>query len=639
MEKAKWIWAADAAGSDVYAKFTQTFAAEKNAVLKISCDSNYCAFVNGKLAAFGQYADYPHFKVYDEIDISPFLKEGENRFTAVVWYYGVDSSTYVNNKAGLIYEIESNGKIAAYSSENTLSAKAEDFVCGRNKLITVQLGLSFCMDARFYDGFDRADFSPEGYKKSVIVAGMPDILHKNRIEKLVLSPVRKAACVNETKRIYDLGRESAGFLKCRLKAAAGEIVRVCYGEHLADGEVRRVIGDRDFSAELVGNGEFFEYFHPFRRLGCRYLQIEGACEVDYIGVADTDYPVKEIRRTFADPLLQKIYDVSVHTLRLCMHEHYEDCPWREQALYAMDSRNQMLCGYYAFGETRFPRANLELMSKAQKADKLLPLCFPAGTDTPIPFFSLIYLKEMREYAEYSGDLSLLKENFRLLEEIVGVFVSRMEENGLIAAFEGYWNFYEWSDGMDGVADGKLIPDVYKKSYDLPLNCFVVLALKDLKKIAAMTGNAFAFEGAAEKIRAAFPLFYVKEKGLYRTYLGKEEHFGKLTNYLAVLADPENPLNAGLIARLKADKTMEDVTLSMKVFEFDALLAADPANGAYVTEKIKEDYGFMLSRGATSFWETIKGEADFGGAGSLCHGWSAIPAYYLSRLCENEAKEN
>ena len=279
------------------------------------------------------------------------------------------------------------------------------------------------------------------------------------------------------------------------------------------------------------------------------------------------------------------------------------------------------------------------MSKAQKADKLLPLCFPAGTDTPIPFFSLIYLKEMREYAEYSGDLSLLKENFRLLEEIVGVFVSRMEENGLIAAFEGYWNFYEWSDGMDGVADGKLIPDVYKKSYDLPLNCFVVLALKDLKKIAAMTGNAFAFAGAAEKIRAAFPLFYVKEKGLYRTYLGKEEHFGKLTNYLAVLADPENPLNAGLIARLKADKTMEDVTLSMKVFEFDALLAADPANGAYVTEKIREDYGFMLSRGATSFWETIKGEADFGGAGSLCHGWSAIPAYYLSRLCENEAKEN
>ena len=35
---------------------------------------------------------------------------------------------------------------------------------------------------------------------------------------------------------------------------------------------------------------------------------------------------------------------------------------------------------------------------------------------------------------------------------------------------------------------------------------------------------------------------------------------------------------------------------------------------------------MLEQGATSFWETIEGEADFDGAGSLCHGFSAYPAY-------------
>lgn len=36
-----------------------------------------------------------------------------------------------------------------------------------------------------------------------------------------------------------------------------------------------------------------------------------------------------------------------------MHEHYEDYPWREQALYAFDSRNQALYGYYAFGNYDF----------------------------------------------------------------------------------------------------------------------------------------------------------------------------------------------------------------------------------------------------------------------------------------------
>ena len=39
---------------------------------------------------------------------------------------------------------------------------------------------------------------------------------------------------------------------------------------------------------------------------------------------------------------------------------------------------------------------------------------------------------------------------------------------------------------------------------------------------------------------------------------------------------------------------------------------------------------MLRNGATTFWETEKGEADFDGAGSLCHGWSAIPLYVINK---------
>ena len=39
-----------------------------------------------------------------------------------------------------------------------------------------------------------------------------------------------------------------------------------------------------------------------------------------------------------------------------------------------------------------------------------------------------------------------------------------------------------------------------------------------------------------------------------------------------------------------------------------------------------DWGHMLQHGATTFWETLKGAWDFDRAGSLCHGWSAIPLY-------------
>lgn len=86
-----------------------------------------------------------------------------------------------------------------------------------------------------------------------------------------------------------------------------------------------------------------------------------------------------------------VQDVSVNTLKKCMHEHYEDCPWREQAMYALDSRNQMLCGYYAFKGQDFQKENLLFIAKGQREDGLLSLCFPTGIDIPIPFFSLVYI--------------------------------------------------------------------------------------------------------------------------------------------------------------------------------------------------------------------------------------------------------
>jgi hypothetical protein len=47
----------------------------------------------------------------------------------------------------------------------------------------------------------------------------------------------------------------------------------------------------------------------------------------------------------------------------------------------------------------------------------------------------------------------------------------------------------------------------------------------------------------------------------------------------------------------------------------------------VFDTIADDWGHMLYRGATSFWETKDGAEAFGQAGSLCHGWSAIPVYF------------
>ena len=45
------------------------------------------------------------------------------------------------------------------------------------------------------------------------------------------------------------------------------------------------------------------------------------------------------------------------------------------------------------------------------------------------------------------------------------------------------------------------------------------------------------------------------------------------------------------------------------------------------KEMDEAWSAMLKAGATSFWEVSDEWKAFGNAGSLCHGWSAVPVYF------------
>lgn len=320
-----------------------------------------------------------------------------------------------------------------------------------------------------------------------------------------------------------------------------------------------------------------------------------------------------------------------------MHEHYEDCPWREQALYTLDSRNQMLCGYYVFGETRFARACLELISHGRRPDGLLSLCYPAGADFPIPIFSLVYFLQMWEYVEHSKDLVFLKEKYTFLKDLMSTFASR-SKNGLIPIFsDGQWNFYEWSYKLSGNIKCRL---------QAPLNAFYSLALKALGKIAEAVGNsadsALYLDMAKATGRAIAAEFYDDTAKLFKTFEKSSEDndvYSVLTNSLCLLCGAADGLNKENILKILTANGAADTglkvtpnTLSMNSFRYDALLKE---NREEYRDKVLEDidttYLSMLCNGATTFWETALGAADFGGAGSLCHGWSALPAYYYKIL--------
>lgn len=640
-KNAKWIWHTETPSPDEYGEFYTTFDYHGGALrLHVSADSNYAVYVNGSLAAFGQYADFPYDKVYDTVDITKYAKIGENHLAIIVWYYGITStSVYYKGNAALLFSLEEDSKILAQSDEKALCRMSRAYDNHKEKIITGQLGLSFSYNATREDDWMMGH--GEGMHQSFIVEQtLP--LRPRPCEKLTYEAPRFGTlikCFTETDVLYDLGTNEVGFLSLDMESEKEQTVIIAYGEHIEDGGVRRLIGNRDFSVEVTLKKGRTIYENPFRRLGCRYLEVfsEASVKVNAIAIVPTMYPITEKERPTLTDGEREIYDICVRTLRLCMHEHYEDCPWREQALYCMDSRNQMLLGYYAFGETRFPRANLELISKDAREDGLLSICYPITKDLVIPSFSLHYFTECAEYLEHSGDVAFLREIYPKLKSIMNTFLSRIGEDGLAYPFGGpekfnfsknmnYWNFYEWSEGLDGVNISGSEPDII-------LSALLSIALDNMAKIAATIGKEDTFSALRAPLNQAIhEAFYSEEKGFYLDRK-TEDRASMLGNALAILCGAATGEAAKRICEiLTAPSSLTPVTLSMQCFVYDALLLVDRARFAdYILADIEKNYRPMVDYGVGTVWETAKGDKDFNHAGSLCHGWSAIPIYYYHIL--------
>ncbi|MBE7045032.1 MAG: hypothetical protein E7397_05835, partial [Ruminococcaceae bacterium] len=147
-KNAKMIWYQDALEQDEYIDFAGFFEGKKGKSyhLDIFCDSDYTLWVNGELAAFGQYPCFPDYKVYDTVDISRHIRDGKNTLCILVWYYGFDSMTYIRDEAGLVFTLSADGEEVLSSSEKILCRPDRGYIRGRAIPITTQLGLRYGFD-------------------------------------------------------------------------------------------------------------------------------------------------------------------------------------------------------------------------------------------------------------------------------------------------------------------------------------------------------------------------------------------------------------------------------------------------------------------------------------------------------------
>ena len=105
---------------------------------------------------------------------------------------------------------------------------------------------------------------------------------------------------------------------------------------------------------------------------------------------ETGYPLQvQTEVTTSDNTLADIWDISERTLRRCMHESYEDCPFYEQLQYIMDARQQILYTYAVSADDRLARKCLDDLKRSQRYDGLLNCCYPNCNPNVIPGFSVL----------------------------------------------------------------------------------------------------------------------------------------------------------------------------------------------------------------------------------------------------------
>jgi hypothetical protein len=463
------------------------------------------------------------------------------------------------------------------------------------------------------------------------------------LEKL-LKPANEPALISTTGGngdpyvTLDFGREVAGFVRLRLNGVAGGIVDLGYCETLVDGHVDTLRDQWSFADRYImrdGTQEWELFFWK----GLRYLQLtfrncSRPVELEAVKLLFTSYPVK-YRGSFecSDPLLTKIWDVGRWTLQLCMHDGYEDCPWREQGQWCGDAQVELHSNYVTFGDIALGTKCLRQIAQSQNEDGALAADYPADTavyptrhtvPSGIPTFMAQWVSMLLDHYRYSGDAKLVSELYPNLVRVMGYLGRFRDDDGLLSNTPGFV-FVDWSPGLMG-------SPMESHAELTGMNCHYYRALLDAAALADLVGEKAQqneWLGKAEKLKRAInERLWSEERGVY----AHARSGGHLTPQLAVhdsvlaayagVASPERVSQS--FANLFEKSRPDVIQIGTPYFYFFYLRALRGAGRHQeALDVTRRSYGKMLDAGATTWWE------QFGGYASLCHAWSSAPNSDLS----------
>ena len=249
---------------------------------------------------------------------------------------------------------------------------------------------------------------------------------------------------------YDLGEQSVGYFDLDLIAGAGVELDLYAVEYISpEGRIQHT-GDNRNGIRLITRAGRNRFTSLKRRAG-RYLFLtlrnqRAPVQFRLVRMIESTYPVEQ--RAFfncSDARLERIWDISARTLKLCMEDTFTDCPLYEQTHWVGDARNEAIFSFDTFGATDIALRCLRLTAQSLERYPIAGGQVPSGWDMLLPAWSFLWGIAVWDYYFHTGDRAALAELWpAVLRNLAGA-AALLDSGGL---FSGkFWNMFDWT-GVD-----------------------------------------------------------------------------------------------------------------------------------------------------------------------------------------------
>jgi hypothetical protein len=671
------------------AYFRLSFTVQGKPALKaaVSASSRYALYVNGVPVNHGPCKGDRMQYYCDDLDLGPFLHEGENVIACKVvsfppqeafgereGYAGIGPFSVVGTASGpcLLFFGEASDSTGAKIDLSTGYAPWEVLNDTAVSWLAQEWSMVFCheeVEAKkipaewncktgafpdFTPVIKRWTYEEKTYgiisplplfqrpiplleeKERHLTREIPaDVQGKKRIS--FLDPSGKPERIRLEKGSYavdlDAGELTTGYVMLETEGGAGSEITLTYAESYGGPFSGGVRGDRmDYNQFALGgfkdryrpsgaNDRYdFFWWRTFRVVRIEVRVGDEALVLLPLKYRETGYPLEVKTGPDADSptdWISGLWDISLRTLKRCMHETYEDCPYYEQMQYTFDTRLQMLFTYYVSGDTRLGLKTIDDFHRSMLPEGILQDRYPTNCPQVIPTFSIFWLSMLMDYYEQTADISVLERYRPTAEHVLLWFRRKKGEAGLIENL-GYWNFVDWAPEWSGGS-----PHAAFKGPSTIQNLMYVYGLQLLERLLGLLGfddlRAHYQKEERDIQRVIREKCWDKERGLFTEGPAFREEYTQHAQMWAVLTGTVNGAEAtALMERTLESNGLITCTFPLRFYFFRALEEA----GLYEkTESQWEDWKRLLPLNLSTVPET-----PYNDARSDCHAWSSLLLY-------------